>query len=237
MRLLLDEKRKHMFLLIDKPKGLTSHDVIYQIRKITGEKRVGHGGTLDPNATGLLVVAVGRNYTKQLGIVLKGLYKTYEAEIILGEDRDTYDVEGKLVKKYKVAKAPTIEKVNQVLEMFLGAQEQTPPIFSAVKIGGVSAHRIARKGGTPKIDSKTIVIKDIELVSYSYPKLELRMTVSPGTYIRTFAHDLGATLKTGAYLNNLRRTKIGKLSLSVAAKLSEITPLNWKKLGKTDITV
>src|SRR5690606_12065178 len=114
------------FLLIDKPKGITSHDVIYRVRKITGEKRVGHAGTLDPNATGLLIVGVGRESTKQLGTVLTDTRKEYEAEIVLGETRDTDDVEGKVISR-NVSLRPTQKKITTILESFLGVQQQIPP--------------------------------------------------------------------------------------------------------------
>lgn len=217
-----------MFLVVDKPKGLTSHDVVNEIRKITGERRVGHGGALDPNATGILIVAVGREFTKQLHTILKDKDKTYIAEIVLGEERDTQDVEGKVTKRYKINVEPDITKVSKVLESFKGKRMQTPPAFSAVKVGGKSAYKIARLGGTVNLSPKEVFIKQIHLLSYSFPVLTIEVQVSAGTYVRTLAQDIGKTLETGAYVANLKRTGVGNITLTQAISLNEITAQNWK---------
>lgn len=221
-----------MFLLIDKEKGLTSHDVVNAVRRITDEKRVGHAGTLDPMATGLLIVAVGRPSTKKLGPLIKDTSKTYLAEVFLGEERDTHDSEGKVVKKKKNFPKPDKALIESLLDEFKGEIKQTPPKYSAIKIKGKKAYELARKGKEVKLDKRDVTIHDIRLVSYNYPILEVKLEVSAGTYIRAFARDLGREIGSGAYLKNLRRTKIGKYSVKEAAKLDKLTKENWKQCAK-----
>lgn len=222
-----------MFLLIDKPKGITSHDVVDRVRRITGIKKVGHAGTLDPNAIGLLIVGVGRDATRHLGKISKDTTKVYEAEIFLGEERDTDDVEGnKLpVTKYQapIEHKPTRDQISDTLETFTGEQEQIPPAYSAIKLQGKKAYEIARKGGVPNLEPRKITIHSIKLVDYEYPILRVETEVSSGTYIRSLARDIGRALGCGAYLNNLRRTKIGKWSIKKAVGLEDLTKENWKE--------
>src|SRR3989344_6091224 len=172
-----------MFLLIDKPKGITSHDVIDKIRKITGEKKVGHAGTLDPNATGLLIIGVGRDSTKKLSLITKD-EKTYEAEVYLGEERDTDDDEGMLISKATGVLAPSKEEIDLTLSNFIGTQEQIPPPYSAIKLKGKKAYELARKGKVVKLKPRKITVYSIKALSYSYPTLEIETIVSSGTYIR-----------------------------------------------------
>lgn len=211
-----------MFLLIDKPKGVTSHDVVDEVRKITAEKRVGHAGTLDPNATGLLIIGVGRDSTKHLGKIAKDTKKTYEAEIYLGEERDTDDREGVVVKKSKGVLPPEEVEIRLILTTFLGEQEQTPPVYSAIKIKGKKAYELARKGKKVDIKPREIVVYSIKVVDYKYPLLKIKTTVSSGTYIRALARDVGKRLGMGAYLKNLKRTKIGEFDLKEAVKLKDL---------------
>jgi tRNA pseudouridine55 synthase len=234
-----------MFLLIDKPKGITSHDVIDEVRKVTGERRVGHAGTLDPNATGLLLVGVGRESTKKLGkLALKR--KTYEAEIVLGEERDTGDVEGQSTRipqqvrssqransvrddKTGLESLPVLSNVRGVLASFLGEQEQVPPVYSAIKIKGKKAYELARRGKKVNLKPRRITVHSIELLDYHYPIIKIKTSVSSGTYIRALARDIGRKLDTGAYLDNLRRTKLGKYDIEDAIKLKDLSPDNWKE--------
>lgn len=204
-----------MFLLIDKPKGITSHDVVNLVRVKTGEKRVGHAGTLDPNATGLLIVGVGRQSTKKLSDLAKNTKKTYVAEIYLGEERSTDDVEGEVTKKKKIKKVSK-EKIEKVLKSFVGEQKQTPPMFSAIKIKGKPAYKLARKGQEINLKPRDITIYSIKLLDYDFPTLKIETQVSSGTYVRALARDIGRKLGTGAYLKNLRRTKIGKFDVKDA---------------------
>ncbi len=209
-----------MILLIDKPKGVTSHDVVNIVRRVTSEKRVGHGGTLDPNATGLLVVAVGRESTKTLDSFTKGMDKEYEAEIVLGEQRDTDDTEGKVIFTNDQI-IPSINDVKSVLLNFIGKIEQVPPSYSAVKINGKKSYDLARKNREVELNSRRVTVYETNIVEYSYPHLKIKFLVSSGTYIRALARDIGINLKTGAYLGNLRRTKIGKHDVSQAVSLEE----------------
>lgn len=225
-----------MFLLIDKPKGLTSHDVVDEIRKITGERRVGHAGTLDPNATGLLIVGIKRQSTKKLGEIAKDTVKEYVAEIELGKERDTGDVEGKVLRPPSAAQddksglksLPNLSKVKDILTEFVGKQEQVPPVYSAIKIKGKPAYKRARKGEDFKMEPRKVTIYSIEVLDYYYPMLKIKTTVSSGTYIRALARDIGRKLSTGAYLKNLKRTKIGKYSLEKASKLNGLSKVNWE---------
>jgi tRNA pseudouridine55 synthase len=208
-------------LLIDKPKGMTSHDVVGIVRKYTHEKRVGHAGTLDPNATGLLIVGVGREETKKLGELTKNTDKTYEAEIFIGESRDTDDVEGKITSKNEQI-IPSIKDVQNVLKKFTGVQEQIPPSFSAIKLKGKKAYDLARKQIPLALAARKVTIHSLKLIDYDYPILKVICEVSSGTYIRSIARDIGKELGTGGYLLNLKRTKIGKYDLKDAIKLESL---------------
>lgn len=228
-----------MFLLIDKPKGITSHDVIDKVRKIVGENppkttysggqvKVGHAGTLDPNATGLLIVGVGRDYTKKLSTIVKDK-KTYEAEIYLGEERDTDDDEGMVISKATGVLAPSKDEIVLTLESFLGTKKQIPPAYSAIKLKGERAYKLARKGKIVKLNPRKITVYSIKALSYDYPTLKVGTSVSSGTYIRALARDIGKRLGMGAYLKNLRRTKIGNYDIKNAVALDELSQDNWRK--------
>ncbi|MCS7091798.1 MAG: tRNA pseudouridine(55) synthase TruB [Patescibacteria group bacterium] len=221
------------YLLIDKPKNLTSHDVINILRKITGVKKIGHAGTLDPNATGLLIIGIGREFTKKLGYFASQVSKEYEAEIILGETRDTFDAEGAVIRVNSLV--PSLDQIKLVLEKKIGRQKQIPPKFSAIKIQGRKAYELARKGESFMLKPKDVVVHSIDLLDYNYPKLKLLLKVSSGTYIRSLANDVGDMLSCGAYLNELRRTKIGKYSVCEADKLENIKPENWQRFVRLEI--
>lgn len=217
-----------MFLLIDKPKGMTSHDVVNKIRKLTGVKRVGHGGTLDPNATGLLVIGIGRESTKKLGNILLKTEKTYEGEIILGEERTTDDIKGMVVDENKSI-TPSKSEVLKCIKDFEGAIKQSPPQYSAVKVKGKKSYELARKGRRVNLDKREIFVKKLNLIQYDYPVLKVLAEVSSGTYIRSLARDIGRKLKTFAYLNNLRRIKVGNFAVKDAVKIDNLNETNWKK--------
>jgi tRNA pseudouridine55 synthase len=220
-----------MFLLINKPKSITSHDVIYFVRNITSVKKVGHAGTLDPNATGLLIVGVGRNSTKKLGWLTKDTKKEYEAEIFLGEERDTDDCEGKVVSKKNNVSAPKKTLLNKTLTSFKGKQKQIPPSYSAIKIKGKKAYELARKGKQMSLKERDVTIHSIELLEYKYPVLKIKTMVSSGTYIRALARDIGKQLGCGAYLRNLKRTKIGDFNLKNAVDMNNLTTDNWENFA------
>lgn len=217
-----------MFLLINKPKGITSHDVIYFVRKVTAERKVGHAGTLDPNATGLLIVGVGRNSTKELGWIAKDTKKTYEAEIFLGEERDTDDSEGQIISKKNNFPAPNVVLLKKTLTSLEGKQKQMPPAYSALKVKGKKAYELARKGEKVLLKERDIIIHSIELLQYKFPILKIRTTVSSGTYIRALARDIGKQLGCGAYLKNLKRTKVGDFDLTDAVSMNKLTQNNWE---------
>ncbi len=215
-----------MFLFINKPKNITSHDVVNKIRRITAQRRVGHGGTLDPNATGLIIVAIGRDSTKKLDMFTKGMDKTYEAEIILGEERNTDDAEGKVMRKS--AKIPTKNNIDNILEKYTGEILQLPPDFSAIKKNGKKAYELARLGKNVDLAPRKIVVKKAVLKEYNYPRIKVVFEVSSGTYIRALARDIGRELGAFGYLNNLKRTKVGKFSLNRAVDLDNLNSSNWE---------
>jgi tRNA pseudouridine55 synthase len=202
-------------LLVDKPEGWTSHDVVAKVRSILraekGQKiKVGHTGTLDPTATGLLILVLG-SYTKRAGEFSK-LDKVYKAELTLGAVSSTGDREGKITQKS--AKRPALQQIEKVLSQFKGKIQQTPHIYSAVKVNGRKAYEMARKGQEVRLEPRKVTIYGITDVKYDYPELKFAGKVSSGTYIRSLAEDIGEALGTGAYLSALRRTKIGEYSLS-----------------------
>ena len=198
------------FLLIDKPPGPTSHDIVDQVRRATGEKRVGHAGTLDPFASGLLIVGVGREATKEFE-KLVGLPKAYEAVFILGATSETDDVEGPIRPTGK--SLPTLDVVKKAATKFVGEIEQLPPRHSAVKVGGQKAYEAARKGQTLELKKRRVTISRFEMreaiVADGLLRLPVSLAVSSGTYIRAIARDLGEALGCGGYVAELRRTSIG----------------------------
>lgn len=213
------------FLLIDKPAGITSHDVVDRIRRITGERRVGHAGTLDPFATGLLIVGVGRESTKQLDTFLK-LDKSYHTTFFLGATADTADRTGVITPTVNVTPQNEMD-VHHALEKFRGPISQIPPMYSAKKVGGKKLYELARQGVTIPRQPAAVTIHQLELIHYSWPILELNIVCSSGTYIRSLAYDLGQVLGVGAYVETLTRTSIGNYALANATALADITPTNW----------
>jgi tRNA pseudouridine55 synthase len=205
-------------LLIDKPKGWTSHDVVAKLRRLLGEKRIGHAGTLDPNATGLLIVGVGREETKKLGSIAKDTKKEYIATITLGQSRDTDDIEGVIVEENESV-VPTEEEVKISIGHFLGEQSQIPPAYSAIKKDGHKSYDLARAGKEVIMEPRQVTVFEAELLEYMYPTIVVRYVVSSGTYIRSLARDLGKDLGTFAFLSDLRRTKIGDYSVENARSL------------------
>ncbi|KKR48201.1 MAG: tRNA pseudouridine synthase B [Candidatus Magasanikbacteria bacterium GW2011_GWC2_40_17] len=213
------------FILIDKPAGITSHDVIDRLRRLTGIKRIGHAGTLDPLATGLLIVAVSREATRDLNQLVK-MDKTYEAVFYLGQETDTYDAEGKITKTYE---GPVISEgeLAQALTFFVGQQQQIPSMYSAKKVGGKKLYQLARQDKIIERQPNTITISNLEILNYHWPELSLRITCSSGTYIRSLAFDLGRALGCGAHMSALRRTTIGDYNITKAVKLESLTADNW----------
>ena len=210
-------------LVVDKAKGPTSHDVIASLRRLLQLRRIGHCGTLDPLASGVLVVCLGR-YTR-LNRWLSGTDKEYEAEIRLGAVSDTGDAEGPI--HYQAdCSPPDDHSVAQALRNFTGAIDQVPPAHSAVKVAGVRSYKRARRGDEVVLKSRRVHIYAMELLSYNFPRLKARIHCSAGTYIRSLAADLGHVLGTGAYLAELRRLCAGGLGLDKALTLDQVASLS-----------
>lgn len=210
-------------LLIDKPAGMTSFGVVARVRRVLGQAagkkvKVGHTGTLDPFATGLMILVVGKE-CKNAGMYSK-LDKVYESTIILGKTSTTGDTEGELTAVSDTL--PSQEDIELVLKNFTGEITQVPPMFSAIKVNGQRAYKLAHKGEVVEIPSRQITVHSLELVNYYYPELTIRTHVSSGTYIRTLAQDIGEALGTGAYCSQLRRTKIADYSLDDAVTLESL---------------
>lgn len=208
-------------VLIDKPKGWTSFDVVGKIRsdlrRETGQKvKVGHAGTLDPLATGLLVILVGKATKRQDGYMKQD--KVYEVSLKLGQKSTTADDEGE--KTFVSDKQPTQEEVEKAVQQFTGQINQIPPAYSAIKIDGKRAYKLAREGKEVKIEPRQVTIYSINDLRYEYPMVYFTTKVSSGTYIRSLVTDIGDALQTGAYMTDLRRTSIGDYSVTDAQKPS-----------------
>ncbi|MBI2595039.1 MAG: tRNA pseudouridine(55) synthase TruB [Candidatus Colwellbacteria bacterium] len=216
-----------MILNLRKPSGITSHDMVEIVRRLTGEARVGHGGTLDPFAEGVLVIGAGRESTKKLHRILKGTDKEYIATLKLGETSTTGDPEGKIkitAPSEKIAEI-TNERLAMSFSKFIGEIEQTPPAYSALKIKGVPAYKLARRGETPILQKRKVIIRELELVEYDPPLIRIRTVVSSGTYIRSLAEDIGRALGVGAYLQELTRTRVGEFKIEDSKTLEGIEKL------------
>ena len=205
-------------LAVDKPADWTSHDVVAKLRGICREKRIGHAGTLDPMATGVLVVFLGRA-TRAVELC-ENDEKEYEAGLRLGLTTNTQDITGQVLETKPVS--VTEEQLRQVLEGFTGPQSQIPPMYSAVKIGGKKLYELARKGQDVERKPRDIVIHGMELLSFDGTEAKIRVRCSKGTYVRTLCHDMGAALGCGGTLSYLRRTRAGEFALSDCVTLEEI---------------
>jgi len=205
---------------VDKPAGVTSHDVVARVRRVLGTKAVGHTGTLDPFATGLLVTLVGR--ATRLARFVEGQRKTYRATLRLGLQTDTDDLTGSAVGGTVPDVWPGEAQVRAALEAMVGTQQQRPPAFSAKHVDGVRSHRLARRGVEVDLVPVEVTIYAMELLSWRAPDAEFRVTVSPGTYIRAIARDVGIRLGLGAHLVALRRESIGALTVDEALPLHAI---------------
>lgn len=209
--------------LIDKPAGITSFGVVARVRgqlsRQVGKKvKVGHTGTLDPFATGLMIIVVG-DYCKRAGEFTK-LDKSYEATIHLGITSSTGDPEGELT--LVSDRQPTLAEIKAVLPQFTGVIQQTPPAYSAIKIDGQRAYKLARQGKQVVVPPRTVTVYSLELIDYSYPNMKIRCKVSSGTYIRTLAEDIGQALRVGAYTSQLRRTSVGTWQIENARSIDGI---------------
>jgi tRNA pseudouridine55 synthase len=217
-------------LLLDKPVGPTSHDVVQRVRRIAGTRRVGHAGTLDPAASGLLVLGVGAA-TRLLPYVV-GLDKTYLATIRLGVATTTDDAEGEPLGQPVAVTDAVLARVPEVLAAFTGEQDQVPSTVSAVHVNGRRAHELVRAGETVELAPRRVVIARIDLLAAPGPDLEVAVDCSSGTYIRALARDVGAALGVGGHITALRRTRIGPLTVQEAAPAEELRLLTPAELAR-----
>ena len=209
-------------LNIAKLAGMTSHDVVDRVRQMSGQQRVGHAGTLDPAATGVLVVCLGQ--ATRVAEYLMASDKVYQAQIHLGVSTDTHDAEGEVTATAEVEVSEEKGwRIRKTLAAFVGPIQQVPPMYSALKRGGIPLYKLARQGITVEREPRSIVIHDIELLRWTPPLLTIRVKCSPGTYIRALARDLGQKLGCGAHLHSLTRLASGHFTLEEAVSLDELT--------------
>ncbi len=215
-------------LNIDKPHGMTSHDVVDVVREVARLRRVGHAGTLDLLATGVLVVCIGKA-TRLSEYVMEGS-KEYLAHVRFGIQTDTYDAEGRIVSQQSVEGLDR-ERVESAVDVFRGEIQQIPPMYSALKHGGKALYELARKGVTVTRNARPVTIEELEILSWENPNLELRIVCSKGTYIRSLAHDLGQRIGVGAFLAGLRRSRVGTFTAADAVGMKELREAgdNWEQ--------
>jgi tRNA pseudouridine55 synthase len=206
-------------LVVDKPAGWTSHDVVGRVRRLAGLRQVGHAGTLDPMATGVLLLCVGR--ATRLLEYLTDLPKTYLAEVTLGAATDTYDAEGEVTARQPV---PVLsqEQIDAALDAFRGAIMQRPPAYSALKRDGVALYKRARAGEQVEIEPRPVTVYALDLLAFDGQTVQLRVHCGAGTYVRSIAHDLGQALGCGGHLSALRRTAVGGFTVDDAATLEQL---------------
>ena len=207
-------------LLVDKPSGITSHNIVDRLRKKLNMKKIGHAGTLDPLATGLMILLIGK--ATKVSQFLINLDKAYEGIFKLGEETDSQDSDGEVVNKKGLPENLSVEMIEDVMKEFLGDQYQTPPMFSAKKINGVPLYKMARKGKTVDREPRVIRINELSLRGWNSPEGQFYMDCSKGTYVRTVFHDLGQKLGCGGHLTSLRRTKINDFTIKGVPSLEEI---------------
>ena len=216
-------------LLIDKPSGPTSHDVVDAIRRQFGIKKVGHCGTLDPNATGLLIIVLGRG--TKLSEKLMGDDKVYEGTIKFGESTDSYDADGELTASMPVPPL-TLDQLNEAAAAFIGDQMQKPPMVSAVKKGGVPLYKLARKGLEVEREARLVHVYNFRFTEYHEPVGQFRLACTKGTYVRSIAHELGQKIGCGAHLATLRRSASGKFDVADASPLDMVLGMSPATLEK-----
>lgn len=207
------------FLNVDKPLGMTSHDVVAIIRRIYGTKKVGHAGTLDPAAAGVLPIAIGKA-TRLLEYIVDG-DKEYQAELTLGTATDSGDATGTVIAEEPAFYAAA-EQLAAILPRFTGEIRQIPPMHSAIKVGGKKLYELARQGITVERPERVIYIEALEMLEFTYPKVRLRIVCSKGTYIRTLCEDLARALGTVGHMSKLVRTRVGSFDIETAVLLEEL---------------
>ena len=207
-------------LMVDKPSGITSHDIVDRLRRKLKMKKVGHAGTLDPLATGLMIMLIGK--ATKVSQFLISLDKAYEGTFKLGVETDSQDSDGEVVETKDLPENLSEEIIGDAMKEFLGDQYQTPPMFSAKKINGVPLYKMARKGKTVEREPRVIRINELSLQGWDSPEGRFFMDCSKGTYVRTVFHDLGQKLNCGGHLTSLRRTRINDFSIEGVPTLQEI---------------
>jgi tRNA pseudouridine55 synthase len=212
-----------MIIPINKPAGITSHTVVNKLRKFYGIKKIGHAGTLDPFATGVLILLVGRESTRRSDEFMKQ-DKIYRTKLKLGYISDTYDKDG-VIQEYNVKKVPTSSEIESIIASFIGEISQIPPMYSAIKINGKKMYELARKGQTIDIPPRLVNIYNINVLEYTYPYLTLDISCSSGTYIRSLGYDIGMKLGTGAYLEELERRQSGEFNIDNCYTLDTLPEL------------
>ncbi|MCK4933954.1 MAG: tRNA pseudouridine(55) synthase TruB [Simkaniaceae bacterium] len=219
----LNDSANEGILLVNKERGKTSFHLVYLLRKLTGIKKIGHTGTLDPFATGVMILLIGRNYTKIADQFIND-HKIYNASLHLGAATNTFDCDGEITQTS--TSIPTLSEIETALCSFQGEVMQTPPMFSAKKINGQKLYNLARKG--IEVERQAVQVSlETTLISYNYPTLELSIKCSKGTYIRSIANDLGIALGSFAHLKELVRTECGKYSLKECVDTSSLKDLNF----------
>ena len=227
--MLVPNKEFEGVLLVDKPGDHTSHDVVARLRGKLRMKKIGHAGTLDPMATGLLVILIGK--ATRLSQFLIGVDKEYEGAIELGKTTDSQDADGQMMETRPVPSLTEAE-LHAAIQGFLGDQYQMPPMHSAIKIGGVPLYKKARQGEEVEREPRFIRVMSWDIVRFGLPRFDFRMRVTKGTYVRTLAHDLGQKLGCGAHLAALRRTASGAFSVADALTLDQIEALSILEIEK-----
>jgi tRNA pseudouridine55 synthase len=227
--MLVPQKELDGVLLVDKPRDHTSHDVVARLRGKLRTKRIGHAGTLDPMATGLLVILVGK--ATRLSQYLMGVDKEYEGTVELGKVTDSQDLDGQVMETRPVPEF-TEAHIKAVIKSFLGDQYQIPPMYSAIKVDGVPLYKMARRGEEIAREPRFIRVVSWEMLKFVSPHIDFRVQCTKGTYVRTLAHDLGQKLECGGCLSALRRTGSGTLKIAQALTLEQIEALSITEIEK-----
>ena len=210
---------KDGILIINKPDGMTSHDVVSRVRRKLNMKKVGHTGTLDPLATGVLVMLLGKS--TKLSDKFIGMNKAYRATLILGKTTDSADIQGKITEEKPYADV-TREKMEKVMSRFVGEIDQLPPMVSAVRVGGKRLYELARKGLVVERTPRRVTVMVLKIEAFDLPYVRFYMECSKGTYVRQLAHDIGQALGCGACISQIERTKVGDFSIEESVKLEDI---------------
>lgn len=231
---LLPAKEMEGVLLVDKPSGLTSHDVVYRLRRKLQMKKIGHAGTLDPMATGVLIMLIGK--ATRISQYLISVDKVYEGRIRLGVTTNSQDADGEVMETRPVPVLTEVE-ISAAMKGFLGDQYQIPPMFSAIKKDGVPLYKLARKGEEIEREPRFIRVASFDLLGFTSPVIEFRLACTKGTYVRTVGHDLGQKLGCGAHLSALRRTGSGQFTIGQCLPMDTIEAMSLAEIEKQLVPV